>query len=239
MKRNSIRLPLATACLLGLGALSLNAQTNLTFESKGDSGASTIDTNSTDTFYHPFSISAEVGTTGAGGSVGWRFSNLLGVHAGADYFSYSGSVKIQDVTYYAKAEPLNESVVLDLYPWKRHSFHVSLGILVDQSELTGRASGVYALNGNFYTGTLDLSIKGQPVAPYLSIGGNFFYFDHAHHWAMFGELGIAYVGTAQVSLTASDPAAALAAANQKHKIEDSRNNFPFWPILKLGVTYSF
>jgi hypothetical protein len=70
MHENPIKRPLATACLLSLAALSLNAQTNLTLESKSDSGLSTIDTNSTDAFYHPFSISAEIGTTGAGGSVG-------------------------------------------------------------------------------------------------------------------------------------------------------------------------
>jgi hypothetical protein len=239
MFSNPIKRHLATVCLIGLGALGLNGQTNLTLDSKSDRTASATDTKPTEAFYHPFSLSAELGTTGAGGSVGWRFSNLLGVHAGMDYFNWSGSRKVQDITYDLKAEPLSETVALDLYPWKRHSFHVSLGIMVDQSEISGQAGGAYVLNGQIYSGTLDLSIKGQPVAPYLSIGGNLFYFDHAHHWAMFGELGVAYVGTAQVSLNASDPTATVAVANQKHKIEDARNQFPFWPILKLGVTYSF
>ena len=56
---------------------------------------------------------------------------------------------------------------------------------------------------------------------------------------MFGELGVAYIGDAQVSLQASDPTAASSVANEKNKIADSRKHFPFWPILKLGVTYSF
>jgi hypothetical protein len=240
MKRNSIKPPLITACLLGAGVLSLNAQTSPTAESKGDSSTSTIDTNSiVEAYYHPLSLSAEVGTTGAGGSIGWRFSNHLGVHAGMDYFYWSGSAKIEDITYNAKFQPLTETVALDIYPWKRHSFRVSVGIMVDQSELTGQAYGAYALNGRIYTGSLDLNIRPQAVNAYVSIGGNFFYFDHAHHWAMFGELGVAYIGDAQVSLMASDPTASLAVSGEKHKIEDTRKHFPFWPILKLGVTYSF
>ena len=239
MFSNPIKLHLAAACLLGLGALGLNAQTNLTLDSKSDSTASATDTKSTEAFYHPLSISAEVGTTGVGGSVGWRFSNLLGVHAGMDYFSWSGSAKIEDITYNAKFQPLSETVALDIYPWKRHSFHFSVGIMVNQSELTGSAFGAYVLNGRIYTGSLDLNIRPQPVNAYLSIGGNLFYFDHAHHWAMFGELGVAYIGDAQVSLKASDPTATFAVANEKNKIADSRKHFPFWPILKLGVTYSF
>jgi hypothetical protein len=239
MFRNPIKRHLAALCLVGLGALSLSAQTNLTLDSKSDRTASATEAKSTEAFYHPFSISAELGTTGAGGSVGWRFSDLLGVHAGMDYFNWSGSAKIEDITYNVKVQPLTETVALDIYPWERHSFHVSVGIMVDQSELTGSASGAYALNGRTYTGTLDLNIRPQPVNAYLSIGGNLFYFDHAHHWAMFGELGVAYVGDAQVSLSASDPAATLAVANEQNKIEDSRKHFPFWPILKLGVTYSF
>jgi hypothetical protein len=239
MFSNPIKRHLASACLIGLGALSLNAQTNLTLEGKGDRAASTLETESTEALYHPLSISAEVGTTGAGGSIGWRFSSLLGVHAGMDYFSWSGSAKIEDITYNAKFQPLSETVALDIYPWKRHSFHISLGIMVNQSELIGTAFGAYMLNGRIYTGSLDLNIRPQPVNAYISIGGNFFYFDHAHHWAMFGELGLAYIGDAQVSLKASDPAATFAVANEKNKIADSRKHFPFWPILKLGVTYSF
>jgi hypothetical protein len=39
--------------------------------------------------YGPFTVAAEAGTTGFGGSLLWRFTDLLGARAGADYFSYS------------------------------------------------------------------------------------------------------------------------------------------------------
>ena len=39
--------------------------------------------------YLPFSLSPEVGTTGAGGTAAWRFSNHFGLAAGGDYFSHT------------------------------------------------------------------------------------------------------------------------------------------------------
>ena len=72
-----------------------------------------------------------------------------------DYFYWSGSAKIEDITYNAKFQPLSETVALDIYPWARHSFHISVGIMANQSELTGSAFGAYVLDGRIYTGSLD------------------------------------------------------------------------------------
>jgi hypothetical protein len=80
------------------------------------------------------------------------------------------------------------------------------------------------------------------VNPYLSIGGNFFYFDRAHHWAMGGELGVAYTGDPDTSLKRSGPAAPLvdqAVRGAERKLDDYANKFQWWPVVKLNVTYSF
>ena len=79
--------------------------------------------------------------------------------------------------------------------------------------------------------------------PYVSIGGNFFYFDHAHHWAMGGELGVAYTGEPKVSLTRSGgiPSDAIDAAvkQEQQKAQDWANQFKWFPVVKLSVSYSF
>ena len=239
MFKHPIKRHLATAALLGLGALMLDSQAASAGPSETNSSASAIETNTPVTAYHPFSLSAELGTAGAGGTFGWRFSDHLGAHASMDYWRQSGDDTIKSLRYGYKLELLSESLALDVYPWERSSFRVSLGFIVNQSELSGHISRGYTLDGTTYSGTLDLSIKPQPVNPYLAIGGNLFYFDRAHHWAMFGELGAAYVGDARVSLTASDSRAAVSVANERHRIQDALNGFPVWPLLKLGVTFSF
>jgi hypothetical protein len=87
-----------------------------------------------------------------------------------------------------------------------------------------------------------MKVRQQPVNPYLSIGGNFFYFDHAHHWAMGGELGVAYTGDASASLNRSgpsNPAIASALQGAKDRLHDYADQFRWWPVVKLGVSYSF
>src|SRR5208283_5919131 len=94
------------------------------------------------------------------------------------------------------SQPLN----LELYPWKRSSFHLSLGALFNEERLSGTASGAVNLDGTLYAGSLALRYKPQTVDPYLGIGGNL-YFTKAHHLSLMGALGVAYAGNGSVSLT--------------------------------------
>ena len=199
--------------------------------------------------YRPVSLSLEAGTTGAGGSVAFRFLDHLGVRGGFDYFTYSGSHTFEGIPYDSTVRPMSEVLTLNIYPWTKHSFYISAGALFNQNQLTGSASDAngITLDGTFYppgqVGTLHLKIDQLPVNPYLSIGGNFFYFDRAHHWSMGGELGVAYTGEPQVSLTRSGgvPSSTIDAAVKQTQQQIANNARPFqvWPVLKLQVTYSF
>ena len=156
--------------------------------------------------YRPWTLGIEGGTTGFGAAGSWRFSDHFGLRAGADYLESSQSgTELGNLSYDVKLRLLSEPLTLDLYPWKKHSFHVSVGLLFNQNQLTGSATDSGAIIPPASLGTLNLNIEQQPVNPYLSIAGNFFYFDHAHHWALGGELGVAYTGDATVSWTRSGP----------------------------------
>jgi hypothetical protein len=201
-------------------------------------------------FYRPFTLGLEAGSTGFGGSGSWRFADHWGVRAGGDYFSYTDDeLNIQHIDYNARLKLISQPLTLDVYPWRNNSFHISLGIMFNENELTGSATGAGDLNigGNVFpggsVGTLHMRIEQQLVNPYLSIGGNFFYFDRGHHWAMAGELGVAYTGNPDVSLTRSGglPSSAIdeAVKVQEEKLKDYADQFRWWPVVKLMVTYSF
>jgi hypothetical protein len=195
--------------------------------------------------YEPWTVGAEAGTTGLGGFVSWRFYDYLGVRAGFDYLQWTAdNVTIQNLKYNAKVRLMSEPLTLDIYPWKKHSFHVSVGMLFNQNELTGDSNGNQQLDQEGNLGgivSLHLKIQQQPVNPYLSIGGNFLYFDKAHHWALGGELGVAYTGSATVSLTGPNigPLFAPVVNNEQDKIQHWADQLKWMPVIKLMVTYSF
>jgi hypothetical protein len=187
--------------------------------------------------YRPVTLGIEAGTTGLGGSLSWRFADHWGVRSGIDYLEYSDSgFPIKALTYDAKIRIMSEPLTLDIYPWAKSSFRISAGVQFNQNRLTGTADDT--ANG---LGELNLEIEQQPVNPYLSIGGNFFYFDRAHHWAMGGELGVAYTGDPKVSLTSgrSGPGIDAAVGLVKSGVEDYADKFRWWPVVKIFVSYSF
>jgi hypothetical protein len=192
--------------------------------------------------YRPWTLGVEAGTTGVGGSLAWRFADHWGVRSGFDYFEYSDSgFAIKDLSYNAKIRIMSEPLTLDIYPWKEHSFHISAGLQFNQNQLTGTAEDSGTIIPPAALGTLNLKIEQQPVNPYLSIGGNFFYFDRAHHWALGGELGIAYTGDPQVSLTSSlnGPVIDAGLRYEQNRIKDYANQYKWWPVIKLSVSYAF
>jgi len=203
--------------------------------------------------YEPWTVGAEFGSTGIGGFGSWRFSDHLGVRTGFDYFQWTESnLSIADFRYSVKARLMSEPLTLDIYPWQKHSFHVSVGVMFNQNQITGNSSGFGPVDVAGHTieasdvGVLNLRIQQQPVDPYLSIGGNFLYFDRAHQWALGGELGVAYTGTPIMSLTSSGRFSGgghdvidAALGQEKAKAQDWANKFAWFPVIKLMVTYSF
>jgi hypothetical protein len=192
--------------------------------------------------HYPISLGIEGGTTGFGGTAAWRFLPNLGIRGGMDYFSYSINGRdIQGVNYNGRLRLQSEPATLDIYPWRTSSFRISVGALFNQNEVTGDSTGSVAIDGIPYPSQqLALKVTQNTVNPYLSIGGNLFYFDRAHHWSLGGELGAAYTGSPTVTLsnpTGGIPSGALE-SERKH-VEDQIQNFKFWPVIKLTISYQF
>ena len=195
---------------LYLSAAGLIACSGMAFRASAAEATNDLSELSLRPDYREWTVGAEAGWTGLGGFGSWRFYDYLGVRAGFDYFQWTeNNLSIGDFRYSAEARLLSEPLTLDIYPWKKHSFHISIGMLFNQNQLTGTSSGFgpVTIGGQTFEfadlGVLNLKTQQQPVNPYLSIGGNLFYFDHAHQWGLGGELGVAYTGDATVSLSRS------------------------------------
>jgi hypothetical protein len=252
-----------TVCLLVIAAsafaaraddISTNSLTPITDESTNAAAleSTALDDESTNSMpvtpppilYQPFSLGAEAGTTGFGGATGWRFANHFGLVGGMDYFNFSLNRTISGIPYSARLRMMSEHAGLNLYPWKNHSFYLSLGAYFNQNRLTGDAvsDGTLAVNGfpvpagDF----VNLKYEQQPVDPYVAIGGNL-YFDKAKHFSLGAELGAFYLGNPKVSIGATPPGAVPQSDldSYQQQVEDDLKKVPVWPVLKISICYSF
>jgi hypothetical protein len=193
---------------------------------------------------YPLSLGAEIGTTGIGGTAAWRFSEHLGLRGGAHYVDYSDDgLEVEDITYGGSILLQNQELGLDIFPWKNRSFRITLGAFFNQNELEGTATGSVEIEGNTYTVSaadpVRLQIESDPVNPFVSVGGNLFYFDKAHRWAFFGEVGVVYTGEPEVRLTGPAIIPSNDLESERQEIEDALSDFPFWPVAKIGISFSF
>jgi hypothetical protein len=194
--------------------------------------------------YQPFSIGAEAGTPGIGGSASWRFADHLGVVAGVDYFDYSLTRTISGIPYTGSLHFMSERAGLNVFPWSNHSFCVSLGTYFNQDHFKGSAlsDGSLTINGApVPAGTsVNLEYKPQPINPYASIGGNL-YFDKARHFSLGGELGAFYLGQPRVTVSTTPPGAVDQGDLDAYrdKVVNDIKKVPVWPILKISFNYSF
>jgi hypothetical protein len=200
--------------------------------------------------YWPWTLGIDGGSTGVGAFGAWRFADHFGARVGVDVaMVMRHNTGIAGTHYDADLRLLSEPLTLDIYPWKNHSWHLSIGAMFNQNQLAGSVShsGVTVIDGEAFptdrVGLVSARVEQQPVNPYASIGGTFFYFDCAHHWAFGGELGVAYTGDQRVSLGrsggAADPAIDAAVERARHHLENHVDQYAWWPVVKLMVSYSF
>ena len=117
-------------------------------------------------------------TLGLGGEVARLLTDHVAARVGANYFKLSTTKTQSDITYDASLKLHAVSVLIDLYPGRRGSFHFTGGILTNPLTIsaTGQptSSGTFTMNGNTYTtaqvGTLTAEGKYPGVSPYVGLG---------------------------------------------------------------------
>lgn len=202
--------------------------------------------------YRPFTLGVEAASTGPGFSASWRFTDHFGARAGVNgFFGASidvGSQDIEGIDYDTSLKLMSEPLALDIYPWKKSTFRITVGILLNQNEIEGVVPQDPVFGQTFITignnsydsasiGNLNMTLEQPAVAPFISVG-MIFYLDKSKHWSLGGELGVAYTGDPDVTLTTSTgnvPQGDLDLEAQQ--IEDGA--WKFYPIVKVSLNYSF
>ena len=197
---------------------------------------------------HAIEMYGTVGTEGLGYGVGVGITRNIGARADINGLALSHSFTAGEVRYNGKARFVHGGIYADFFPAPASfPIRLSAGVLVgnDRVDLVGHAmQDVYVYRGVAYP-TAGQSVNGRiklpTVRPYLGIG-----FGHTPDatpgWSMSFDAGVAY-GKPTVELDVPPLITAVVGQatvdDQRQQLQDKANRLKFYPIVKLGVTYSW
>jgi hypothetical protein len=207
------------------------------------------DSSGTDQHHSDAAIGLRVGTPGFGLEASKLLTPHLGARVGGNYFKLTKSQSQSDISYDASLTLQGVTALIDFFPARRGSFHLSGGLMTNPLKATGTgqpaAGGSFTINGNSYTsaqvGTLIASVKYPSASPYLGLGIGTPARGHSPLGIAF-DLGVA-IGKPKVELTATgaagNPALAADLQAQQDKTQKDVEKLKVFPVLQLGLAYHF
>lgn len=195
------------------------------------------------------SVAVRAGTLGYGVEVGKLVTGHLGVRAAAYLLTYHRAQAFDDVQYDANLNLRNASALVDLFPGNRGRFHLTGGIVMGRTELSGTGvpqGGTFDINGQTYAsdqvGTLSGAARFPRLRPYAGIGWG----SPARNRGRLGfstDIGVVY-GRPSVTFAATgmaaDPQLRADLEAQRLDAQTQVDRYArFYPVMNWGLTYRF
>lgn len=193
-------------------------------------------------------IAGRAGTLGLGGDVMINLLTDLNLRLGVGAFSFDYDGEYSDIDYDFEMDLLTFPMTLDWYPFDG-KFHISGGVVINETEvdLDSTYSGSVVINGTTYTtgevGVLSGNFGFDNVAPYVGIGwGNAF--GKSRRWGFVTDLGVAFIGSPNVNLSATGTLASDATfmsnlAQEEADLEDDLRNLEIYPVFSANLYFRF
>jgi hypothetical protein len=197
------------------------------------------------------SVGLRAGTLGLGAELSYAVSQRVALRVGADtYTPKVVSFTKEDIDYDAKAELRTGSLLVDWFPFA-NNFRISLGAILNRNKVTATAkpdsNGQYTIGGSTFQaaqiGTPEADVTFRKTAPYLGIG----YGRPINGGLSFiSDLGVMLQGSPTATLTAActptTPNCAQlqsAVAAEQATLQDNVSRFKYYPVLSIGLAYTF
>ena len=210
-------------------------------------------THANDHDYHlGFRIAPRVSTLGGGLEVAKGLTPWFGLRGGVNYFTYDYNGEESDIDYDLNLELKSFGLFADVHPFKQ-AFRISAGFLINGNEFSGngKITGTsFEIGDVTYNSSqiksLGFDLSYNTFAPYLGIGFDTTFGDD-DRWGFVFDLGILFSGAPEASFSYDDSGlnstdqAVLRDEVEKEKkeIQDSLDDFEFWPVVSAGLVYQF
>lgn len=194
------------------------------------------------------SLGIRAGTLGGGVEVAHAFGPHTGVRLNVDRYNRKRSQTEDNIEYDATLKLQTTSLSLDLFPFA-NNFRITAGAVSNRNKLSMHGQptgGTFVINGNTYNateiGSLDASVDFNKSVPYFGIG---YGRPINSGLSLIFDLGVIYQGapkshidvtcgtTGRCSTIQSDAAA------EQARLDDSLHSFKYYPVISLGLAYTF
>ncbi|HEY5798608.1 MAG TPA: hypothetical protein VIT92_00230 [Burkholderiaceae bacterium] len=195
-------------------------------------------------------VAAVIGTTGLGLQVSAPFSEKWAVRLGANGMARSYDTTSNQVRYDLDLKIRSVDLLLDFHPMM-NPFRVSAGVTYNGNTLTGvaRPAGAsYVFNGRSYPtasiGRVDADVEFRAGAPYLGIGWGTSA-RMSGSWSFVSDLGVQFTGQPTARVVSRDctgplcPTLAADLAVERAKLQDELDKLKAYPVVRVGVSYTF
>jgi hypothetical protein len=210
-----------------------------------------------------------VGINGINLQAATNLNRYMNIRATGNVFSYTvNDITSNGFTASGKLDFATMGASLDFYPWPNHGFRLSPGVLAyNQNSLTANATVTggqsFTLNDvDYYSSFTDpirasakLGLNSTKPAFTMTTGWGNMISRTGGHWSIPFELGAAFVGSPSFNMTvagtacdsrglncvnaATDPTVQSNLSAQIDKYKKDVDVLKVFPILSVGVSYSF
>jgi hypothetical protein len=195
------------------------------------------------------SLGIRAGTLGVGGEISYAVSQSLALRLGSDAYSRTGTATQEGIEYDYTAKLKTASLLADWFPLS-NNFRISLGVMYNGNKVTGvgrPTGGTFTINGITYqatdVGTVDAEVTFKKAAPYFGIG----YGRPVNSGlSLLFDLGVMFQGKPKTTLTANCTATTpncsqlqSDVAAEQAALDDNLKNFKYYPVVTLGLSYTF
>src|SRR5713101_4229512 len=198
------------------------------------------------------SLGIRGGTLGGGVELSYALSQRAAVRLNADGYNRKQTSTRDNIDYDMKLKLQTASLLGDWFPFA-NNFRISLGAMFNGNKFTLKGQptgGNFTINGTTHpasqVGSLDAAVDFNKAAPYFGIGygrpinsGLSLIFDlgvmsqGSPKSKIDVTCGAAIQGTPQCTSLQNDAAA------EQSRLDDSLHKFKYYPVVSLGLAYTF
>ena len=198
------------------------------------------------------SLGLRGGTLGGGAELSYALSQRAAVRLNADGYNRKQTSTHDNIDYDMKLKLKTASLLGDWFPFA-NNFRISAGAMFNGNKFTMKGqptNGTFTINGVTYTaqdvGSFDALVDFKKAAPYFGIG---YGRPINSGLSLIFDLGVMFQGgpRSKIDVTCGTSIQGMAqcsnlqrdAAAEQSNLDESLHNFKYYPLVSLGLAYTF